>query len=212
MKKPQNRSTKTKLWAHSILAAAQELKISRKSLQRWIHEDGTPGKDAAGRFNLAKWRSWMADNKSRLLEDKAAKSEVPVPLSRKQQIAIELAEETLKRAKRENADAENRTMTTDDVDGLIFEVLANFDHHLSNAERALALKFAGVAKIPPVEARKIVKPIFDGFRYSFRDHPLPQEAKREINAWLAIPIETRERILAGKFPAKGKKADNRSGK
>jgi hypothetical protein len=205
MKKPPNKASKSKRWAHSIVAAAQELRVTRRSLQRWIHEDGTPGKDAAGRFNLAEWRAWMAENKARLVEDKAAKGDAPAPLSRKQQIAIELAEETLKKAKRENADAESRTMETEDVDGLIFEVLANFDYHLSNAERALALKFAGVAKIAPVESRKIVKPVFDGFRHSFRDHPLPPEAKREINAWLAIPFAMRERIITGKFPAKGKK-------
>ena len=146
----------------------------------------------------------MGNNKERILEDKVARIDAPAPLSRKQQIAIELAEEQLLKVRRENAEAHGRTMLADEVDGLIFEVLATFDFHLANTERELSAKMASLAKIPSIDARVIVKASFDAFRYSFRDHPLPVEAKREINAWLAIPFERREQIIAGSLQAKGK--------
>ncbi len=199
-KKPQG----SKKWAGSVLEAARALGVSRQTLHAWVNLEDTPGKTANGRFNLDAWRKWRDTNKEKLAEEKAGKvMEAPV-LSRKQEIALELAEIDLRKQRRLEMESEGKMMETDAVDALIFEVLANFDFHLSNAERDIALKVASKLKVPPKETRKIVKPVFDSFRYSFRDQPLSAEAKRHINAWLALPDKTRAEIIAGKLPAKGK--------
>lgn len=146
----------------------------------------------------------MDANKEKLAEGKAGKADAPVQ-TRKQQIAEELAEIELRKARRLEMEAEGKMMETDAVDALIFEVLANFDFHLSNAEREIALKVAGKFKLKPADTRKIVKPCFDSFRFSFRDQPLSAEAKKWINEWLALPDLLRRKITTGKLPAKGRK-------
>jgi hypothetical protein len=194
---------KAKAWAHNAVEASRELKVTRLTLRRWLDLEGTPGRNAAGKYDLRAGRSWMEENKAALVKTKA-EEENPAPVSRKKQIEEELAEIELRKAKREEADADSRTMHTEEVDGLIFEVLANFDFHLMNAERELTIKVASRAKLPAANARAIVKPSFDSFRLSFRDFPLPPEAKRYINEWHDLPPAIRAKIIAGKYSIKEK--------
>lgn len=206
MKKPKKPTNlpPAKAWAQSAVEAANELGLSRETLRKYLHEAGSPGKTSAGRYKLEEWRKWIKINHDGLEERQGRhKPEAPV-VTRKQQIAEELAEIELRKARRLEAEAEGKMMGTDAVDGLIFEVLANFDFHLSNAERDISLKTAAKFKAPAKDARKIVKGCFDAFRYSFRDHPLSSESKRHINAWLELPDALKRKIIGGKFPAKGK--------
>jgi len=190
-----------KNWAGTAAEAATSLKVSRLTLRRWVDLEGSPGRIASGKFDLRAWRHWMRQNREKLIE-RQADTDLPAPLSRKKQIEIELAEIALKKAQRENAEAENRTMTAEEVDGLIFEVLANFDFHLSNAERELALKMASRFKLAVADTRKVVKPCFDGFRSSWKEARLPDEAKKYLNEWFSMPESLRARIMDGKFKGK----------
>lgn len=186
-----------------MLECARELRISRETFRLWVHEHGSPGRSGAGRYNIHHWKRWMEGNKGRLASRKLP-SILPGPrLSPKQAIELQIAQEALKRRQRENAEAENKMMATEDVDGLIFEVLANLDFHLSNMEREIVVRAASAFRLPAVEVRAISKQLFDQFRRAFSESHLPPSAKKEINAWLTLPYGLKDKILAGEIPSTG---------
>jgi len=203
MEKKQSKKTREKAWAQSILEASRALGVTRQTLHKWVLIEGSPGKNGAGRFDLRAWRHWMRLNKEDLIARKADDS--PAPLTRAQQLKIEILESDLRERQRKEREADNLTMPTADVDSYVFEILANLDFHLSNAEREIALKTARAFKQSALDARKIVKPCFDVFRDAWKDHPLSAEVKRHINEWLALPDKVRAKILAGKYPRKQSK-------
>jgi len=49
------------------LAAA--LKVNRKTVQRWLDIDGTPGARSDGRYSVIEWRDWAAKNGHAFKED-----------------------------------------------------------------------------------------------------------------------------------------------
>lgn len=50
------------VWAKNQVELAKLLECERKSIQRWLKEDGNdcPGKRADGRYNVAAWKLWIA--------------------------------------------------------------------------------------------------------------------------------------------------------
>jgi hypothetical protein len=202
MKKGHSRSKepKAKAWGHNAVEASRELKVTRLTLRRWLDLEGTPGRNAAGKYDLRAWKAWMLREKPHL--NRRYQGEEFSPASRKQEISIEIAEIELRKAKREESLLTEKYMTVDEVDGFMFEILANLDFQLHNAERAITLEVARKFKVDVREVRTVVKLHFDGFRIAWLDQPLSQSVKSHINYWMALPFALREKIMVGQFSAK----------
>jgi len=194
-----------KKWASSALELARFLGVSRKTVHAWILDETSPGRTGNGQFNLTLWRGWYKSNKPRLMERGSGKEDATLPLSRKQEIDLEIQEIELRRKRREEQKEDQQFLSADQVDDTLCTVLMNFDFHLMNAERELILKTARHFKVTAQETRLIVKPCFDSFRRTWIDGGFSDRVLNELSAWLALPEPIRAKIIEGKLRRKQSK-------
>lgn len=186
-------------WAHNQSEAAQILGVSRMAFGRWQKIAGNPGKRANGRYNIPEWEKWKAENRPLLESKETTEEPVDTFAAERRQISLDTEREKLRGIRLKNAEQEGRVMPTEEVSGLIFTVLAQFDFHLVNAERDIAMKMAEISDEPLPAMKEWVRKRINDFRLDFLKRPMPDEAKKELTRWHALAPEVRDRIVAGEL-------------